>query len=540
MELQRSHITGAFTMDHAAMERFASFSGDHSPLHMDAGFGARSQFARNVVHGMLPLMHLPLALQGSLGATHWRITSINAQFIKPLFPGDQVQLACTADGPGDAPVVEYRVLRAGTDHVVTRGRMELQRAPAGTPVPEGTGAGLFPEAPPLSAFGLEDLHKGLSVDTRLQWGPAQLTAFAALIGHWELDAPLAADMACLALLSTTVGMLLPGRNALFQDFTASFAQAPPEGTTSLSVRSGVATVSASTRSFTQRMEVAAHGGTWLQARITAGVTRQDFTPPSMEELRTNALSTGLQDKVVLITGAARGIGATAAKLFALHGAQVVVNYRQAAADAQAVVDEIVAGGGRAMAVRADVADEAAVKQLVETIGHAWGPVDVLVNGAAAGFHGQSFLETTWEHVQRDIDVIVKGAFLCAQAVVPGMTARGGGRIINLGTVATEVPPREHLKYIVAKSALTGLTRSLAVELAPHGILVNQVTPSMVETDLTRGTGPVALGQLRASSPLKRLATATEVAQAIVFLASAQAGYTTGQQVRVTGGMPPFA
>ncbi len=537
---QRSHITGALTMDRTTMERFAAFSGDRSPLHMDPGFGARSQFADNVVHGMLPILHLPLAVEGLLGGTDWRITSINAQFIKPIFPGEQVQLACTADGPGDAPMVDYRVLRAGTDHVVTRGRMALQRTAAGTPVAAGTGAGLFEEPPPLSAFELEALHKGVSVDARVRWGTAQLSSFAALIGHATMDAALATNMAGLALLSTVVGMLLPGRTALFQDFAATFTEPPPQAATTLALRSQVATVSASTRSFTQRMELGAQGAAWLQARITAGVTRQDFTPPSMEELRTNALSTGLQDKVVLITGAARGIGATAAKLFALHGARVVVNYRQAEADAQAVVEEINAAGGQAMAVRADVADETAVAQLVGTVAETWGTVDVLVNGAAAGFHGQPFQETTWDHVQRDIDVIVKGAFLCAQAVVPGMIARGGGRIINLGTVATEVPPREHLKYIVAKSALTGLTRSLAVELAPHGILVNQVTPSMVETDLTRGTGPVALGQLRASSPLKRLATATEVAQAIVFLASAQAGYTTGQQVRVTGGAPPFA
>lgn len=540
MAAQRSFTTGPLTMDRAAMERFAAFCGDRSPLHMDTGFGARSQFADNVVHGMLPLMYLPVALHPLLGGTNWRITSINAQFLKPLFPGETVQLICTAEGTDDAPNVEFRVLRAGTEHAVTRGRLTLQGVDAACVSAEGRHASLFADPPVLSAFALEDLYKGLEVDAAAQCGPDQQRAYTTVIACATVGASMASNMACLALLSTTVGMLLPGRSALFQDFAATFEEPVPQGPATLSLRSEVATVSASTRSFTQRVELSAADAMVMRARVTAGVTRPDHTPPSMDELRNNALSTGLQDKVVLITGAARGIGATAAKLFALHGARVVVNYRQAEADAEAVVQEIHAGGGRAMAVRADVADEASVKQLVDTVQKSWGPVDVLVNGAAAGFHGQAFQETTWAHVQRDIDVIVKGAFLCAQAVLPGMIAQGGGRIINLGTVATEVPPRDHVKYVVAKSALTGLTRSLAVELAQHNILVNQVTPSMVETDLTRGIGPVALGQVRASSPLKRLATATEVAQAIVFLASAQSAYTTGQQVRVTGGMAPFA
>lgn len=540
MDAQRSHTIGPLTMDRAAMERFAAFSGDRSPLHMDTGFGARSQFADNVVHGVLPLMYLPLLVQHAFNAANWRVTSINAQFLKPIFPGEVVQLAYTVDGPEDAPVLDFRVQRAHTAQVMTRGRMALQRSNASPLGATSAEEGLCATDLPLSTFELEDLRKGRSLAADARFGPCQHQAYASLIGQPTVDGTLAFQMACVALLSTTVGMLLPGRAALFQDFSATFDHPEQTVPSTLSLRTEVATISTSTRSFTQQVEVTVGASSLMKARVTTGITRPDHIPPSMDDLRNNALSTGLQGKVVLITGAARGIGATTAKLFALHGARVVVNFRQAAAEADAVVQDIVSNGGAAIAVRADVSNEAEVKQLMDTIANVWGPVDVLVNGAAAGFHGQAFHETTWDHVQRDIDVIVKGSFLCAQAVLPGMIERGGGRIINLGTVASEVPPKEHVKYIVAKSALTGLTRSLAVELAQHNILVNQVTPSMVETDLTKGTGPVALGQLRATSPLKRLATATEVAQAIVFLASAQAGYTTGQQVRVTGGLPPFA
>jgi 3-oxoacyl-[acyl-carrier protein] reductase len=121
-----------------------------------------------------------------------------------------------------------------------------------------------------------------------------------------------------------------------------------------------------------------------------------------------------------------------------------------------------------------------------------------------------------------------------------MIAQGGGKIVNLSTVAVETPPRDQFKYVVAKSALTGITRSLAVELAEHNIQVNQVVPSMVETDLTRGVSSLALSKLKAASPMKRLATATEVSEAIVHLASRRSDHTTGQKYFVTGGLPPFA
>ena len=131
------------------------------------------------------------------------------------------------------------------------------------------------------------------------------------------------------------------------------------------------------------------------------------------------------------------------------------------AEAETVANEINACGGDAIIHKADVTDPEQVRAMINEIVARSGTVHVLVNSAASNFRAIPFLETTWENVQDDLDVIVKGAFNCAQAVLPLMIAQGGGKIVNLSTVAVEVPPQDQFKYVVAKSALTGITRSLA-------------------------------------------------------------------------------
>ncbi len=151
----------------------------------------------------------------------------------------------------------------------------------------------------------------------------------------------------------------------------------------------------------------------------------------------------------------------------------------------------------------------------------------------------SFLETPWSKVQEDIDVMVKGAFLLMQGVLPLFIEQGGGKVVNVSTLATEVPPAMHSKYVIAKSALVGLTRAVAVEYAAQNVQVNLVAPSLIETDFTRGFSSVELARMKSTSPMKRLATPQDVADAIVFLASPRSAYTTGQQLMVTGGLAPF-
>jgi 3-oxoacyl-[acyl-carrier protein] reductase len=166
-------------------------------------------------------------------------------------------------------------------------------------------------------------------------------------------------------------------------------------------------------------------------------------------------------------------------------------------------------------------------------------VHILVNNAVADAYPIPFMELTWDHLQRDLDVTLKGAFNCCQEVLPLMQRNGGGKIINLSSVFTDTPPPLQTKYVVSKSALTGLTRSLAVEFAPHHIQVNLVQASIVETDLSKHVPKIFLSGMKHDTPMKRHASTSDVAKAVVFLASALSSFTTGQRILVTGGNPPF-
>jgi 3-oxoacyl-[acyl-carrier protein] reductase len=243
--------------------------------------------------------------------------------------------------------------------------------------------------------------------------------------------------------------------------------------------------------------------------------------------------------VVLVTGGGRGIGEVTAKLFALHGARVVINYSQSEQQALSVVNEIRKHGKQAMAVQADIRDKEAVHKMFNAIAKTFAPVEILVNNATDSFLPMAFKYLTWDDVQRDIDVTLRGAFHCIQASIEEMKKNRWGKIINVSSIATDNPPPHQIKYVIGKTGLEGLTKALAVELAAFNIQVNCVAPSLVETDLTKHLSKLELEKIKLQSPMGRLAKAEEVAKAIVFLASDMASFTTGQKIMVTGGQPPL-
>jgi 3-oxoacyl-[acyl-carrier protein] reductase len=286
------------------------------------------------------------------------------------------------------------------------------------------------------------------------------------------------------------------------------------------------------------------GGTSGAAQPAAAAKKSDApsptTPmPSVSDLRTKALDAGLRDRVVLVTGASRGLGETIAKLFSLHGCRVVVNYARQAEHAQRVAREIEQAGGRAMVAGADVADAGQVNAMVDRVAAQWGGVDVLVNNAAKDAAPAELSKMSWRDVEDAFATMVGGAFNCCKAVIPLMLKRGGGKIVNVGSLATESPAPNQLKYVIAKSALVGLTRSLAVDYAARNICVNLVAPSVVATDLVSHLPDTYRAKLAQETPMRRNATPEDVAQAVVYLASKHSGFTTGQQLMVTGGAAPF-
>ena len=237
----------------------------------------------------------------------------------------------------------------------------------------------------------------------------------------------------------------------------------------------------------------------------------------------------LQDQRVLVTGATTGIGRETATLFARRGATVVITGRDPVRGAQTVA-AIESEGGRAEFIAADLNDIASVRRLAEQVGE----VDVLVNNAAA-HHYAPTLEQDVDSFDMTFDVTVRAPFFLTAALLPKMIARGSGVIVNISAMGASVGAAHVPVSAAAKSALESFTRSWAVAFGAHGIRVNTIAPGSTRTDSVIATLGDRLEQLGSATPLGRTAEPSEIAEAIVFLASPQASYITGATVMVDGG-----
>ncbi len=236
----------------------------------------------------------------------------------------------------------------------------------------------------------------------------------------------------------------------------------------------------------------------------------------------------LSAHVALVTGASRGIGAAIALTLAKSGAAVAVNYRERAADAEAVVAKIKSGGGRAVAVAADVSQAASVAKMVDQITAALGPIDILVNNTGVAIV-RGVDDLTEDDFDRTILVNLKSAFLCTQAVLPAMRARKWGRIVNITSGAARGAGAIGPHYNASKAGMEGLTRGYAARLVKEGITVNNVAPSLIETDMMKGRTDLAR-----NIPLGRMGQPEEVAQAVAMVLGNE--YMTGQTIILNGGM----
>ncbi|MDD9269739.1 SDR family oxidoreductase [Paenibacillus sp. GCM10023248] len=241
----------------------------------------------------------------------------------------------------------------------------------------------------------------------------------------------------------------------------------------------------------------------------------------------------LEGKIALVTGASRGLGRHIAAALAAAGAQVAVNYANSIQDAEETVRMITAAGGTAAAFRANVTNEAEVAELVSRVERHFGShIDILVNNATGPQPMVSIEESTWQTYMDQLEFFVKAPLLLTQAVLPGMKLAGAGSIINIGSEVVQIGNANFSSYVTAKSSMVGMTRSWASELGPHGIRVNLIAPGWIPVERHAGANTDGY---RAGVPLGRVGEPADIAAAVVFMASPESAFITGQCLSVNGG-----
>ena len=240
-------------------------------------------------------------------------------------------------------------------------------------------------------------------------------------------------------------------------------------------------------------------------------------------------------RTVLITGASRGIGAACARDFAREGYRVAIHFNKSEKKALALCDDLIACGCEAITVQADVSDSAAVKAMVRYVEEQFGRIDVLVNNAGIAMQ-KLFTDTSDSEWDTMLATNLSAVFYSCKAVAPAMIRRHSGCIVNIASMWGEVGASCEVAYSAAKAGVIGFTKALAKELGSSGIRVNAVSPGVVMTDMMAGFSEEDVAALKEETPLCKLGSPEDIARTVVFLASENAGYITGQILGVNGGL----
>ena len=406
--------------------------------------------------------------------------------------------------------------------------------------------------PRATELTYDDIEPGQVFEVERCFSHDDLLAFAALSGDYsplhvdaeyaaetEFGAPVVHGILLASLFSQLVGMRIPGKYALYLGQDLTFRRPVLAGQPVRAIAKVVGKNDAM-RSLVLAMEirdsenrVVVAGGAKVKVRDAAVRARAAAGPSTA----TAPTARHGEMRVAIVTGASGGIGAEIARVLAKNGFAVAINYHRSDERAAAVVAGIENAGGVAFAVKADVRQQDEVLSALETITDRLGAPTVLVNAATGELEQKPFMELDWSDFQRHFEYQVKAVADLCRAVYPGMRAAGGGAIVNvLSQVVSGSPPGKMADYVTAKYALAGLSRALATEWAGEHIRVNMVSPSLVETELTRHYHPRVFKMEAARTPLKRLATPGDVAKAVAYLAGDESSFLTGTNMFVTGGL----
>lgn len=347
---------------------------------------------------------------------------------------------------------------------------------------------------------------------------AQTTVFKKPVAHGMLGA---------SFISTVVGTKLPGDGSLWFAQTLEFL---------LPVRVGdTITVVAEVLNKYDRdniVELKTDIFNQHKQTVTTGIAKVKVVEP----LSAPAIQEESQlKKIALVIGATGGIGQAICRQLAADGFDLALHYHTNKQVAEELRDYLAERGTNCMACSADIVDALQTSQMVEQVSRKIGSLTLLVNCSTLKIPTIKFMSLGWEDVQAHIDMNVRGMFNLAQAVVPIFETQRHGKIITMTSQAIETPSAGWLPYITAKSALQGLSKALAVELAAKGITVNMVSPGMTDTELIADLPEKTRLMVAAKAPLRRLAKAEDIAGVVSFLASSKADYLTGETLRVNGG-----
>lgn len=404
---------------------------------------------------------------------------------------------------------------------------------------------VFPAAAELK---FDDIQIGQVFEVARCFSAQDVLAFAAVSGDYsplhvdptyagktEFGSQVVHGVLLASLFSQLVGMRVPGKQALYLGQDLSFRRPVLVGETIRAVAK-VTAKSDSTRTVVLGTEIRGADGKVLVTGTAKVKVRDDLAALPSAQGPVNATAAVAGQRVALVTGASRGMGAQIARTLAKKGFVVAVNYFRGADRAQNVVAEIGRAGGVACAVQGDVRDAESVATMIARVADALGPPRLLVNAAGGELMSRPISELRWADFLAHLDYQVKAVLQLCQGVYPHMKSAGGGAIVNiLSQVTAGAPATGMADYVSAKNALMGLSKAMAAEWAEDAIRVNMVSPGLARTEMTEHYHERVFKMEAARTPLKRIATPDDVANAVAYLAGDESSFLTGVNVSVTGG-----
>ena len=342
--------------------------------------------------------------------------------------------------------------------------------------------------------------------------------------------PVVHGMLGASFISTVIGTKLPGDGALWFSQSLEFL---------LPVRIGdEITVLAEVTKKHERdqiIELDIKISNQNRQIVTRGVSKVKLVETTEEEELGACVEKELRSKTVLVMGGTGGIGSAVCEKLAENGLNVIIHYNSNAERAKSLENRIIDRGGKATSISANIADEQDLLNLISTAERKFSCIDAFVNCAATPIPPVKFMDLEWSDFENQLHLNLRTNLIIAKALVPKMIENGYGKFVFIGTIYSDRPNVNLSHYVSGKSALVGFMKSMALELAPKGINVNMVSPSVLSTELTADIPEKVKLMSAAQTPLRRLAQATDVAASVAHLISAGGDYLAGENIRINGG-----